>query len=211
MSSGAHLWKWACLIAAVGCVVFFATAGRAVLDQCLTQLRLLGPLPFFAVFALCISFGVPPTPFLLAAGAAFGVLTNLVGFTISYAISLIIAYGCARPLFKRQLDAFMERKAPFVSGLLRENSVLATLLVRLTPGFPYVLQNCLLVSVSRSFRAFLLVSLPPLISLSMLYASLGRNLMAKRYGLLAFFLALLAAMILLLRFILRRRAGALKA
>jgi len=206
MNLRGNKWQWLALIAALGLAVFFLTAGRGFFETFLDHLRALGPVPFFAIFAVCVSFGVPPTPFLLAAGAAFGAWTNLLGFTISYTVSLVIAYTWARPLFKSRLDAFIEKKSPLLAGVLRENTAMAILLARLTPGFPYVLQNCLLASLCRSLKPFILISLPPMVAYAMLYASLGKSLAARNYGLLAFFAAALVGVAVVIRFTLRRRA-----
>jgi uncharacterized membrane protein YdjX (TVP38/TMEM64 family) len=206
MNFRGNKWQWLALAAVLGLAVFFLTFGRELLANGLGQLRAWGPMPFFAVFALCISFGAPPTPFLLAAGAAFGPWTNLLGFSLSYAISLGIAFTWARPLFKSRLEAFLAKKSPVLEGALRENGAMAILLVRLTPGFPYVLQNCLLAAVSRSIKPFIFISLPPLVGYAMLYASLGRSLAARHFGLLGFLVAALAGVAVMIRFFLRRRS-----
>jgi uncharacterized membrane protein YdjX (TVP38/TMEM64 family) len=200
-------WRMACLVVLAVVTVIFLTVGREPLNHFLNQLRQWGPVPFYMVFALSISLGVPPTPFLLAAGGAFDFNTNLIGIPISYACSLTIAYAYAQRLFKRQLEQFISAKAPHLAGLLRDNPRTTTLLVRLTPGFPYVLQNCLLVTTCRSFWGFLLPSLPPLVFLAMLYASMSKSLLAGKYGLLAVLLFVLGAVILAFRHVARRGAG----
>lgn len=197
----------ACLAGLAAVVVICLTVGREPLNHFLNSLRQWGAVPFYAVFALAISFGVPPTPFLLAAGAAFDSGTNLIGITIAYACSLTIAHAYAQRLFKRQLEQFITTKAPYLAGLLRNNPMTTTLLVRLTPGFPYVLQNCLLVTTCRSYGGFLWPSLPPLVLLAMLYASLGRTLMAGKYGLLVVLLIILGAVLVAFRHVARSRAG----
>jgi uncharacterized membrane protein YdjX (TVP38/TMEM64 family) len=197
----------ACLAGLAVVAVIFLTVGREPLNHFLNQLRQWGAVPFYVVFALSISFGAPPTPFLLAAGGAFDFGTNLIGIPISYACSLTIAYVYAQRLFKRQLEQFLSAKAPHLAGLLRDNPVITTLLVRLTPGFPYVLQNCLLVTTCRSFFGFLLPSLPPLVFLAMLYASLSKSLMAGKYGLLVLLACVLGVVILAFRHFTRQRAA----
>jgi uncharacterized membrane protein YdjX (TVP38/TMEM64 family) len=195
----------ACLAGLVAVAGLFVTVGREPLNQFLNQLRQWGALPFYVVFALSISFGVPPTPFLLVAGAAFDFGTNLIGIPISYACSLTIAYSYAQRLFKKQLDQFVSSKAPYLSGLLRSNPLTTTVLVRLTPGFPYVLQNCLLVTICRSYGEFLLPSLPPLVLLAMLFASLSKTLLAGKYGLLMLLIFVLGAVIVAFRHLVRGR------
>jgi uncharacterized membrane protein YdjX (TVP38/TMEM64 family) len=200
------MWRMACLAGLAVVAVVFLTVGREPLNHFLNQLRQWGAVPFYVVFALSISFGVPPTPFLLVAGAAFDFGTNLIGIPIAYACSLTIAYGYAQRLFKRQLEQFISTKAPYLAGLLRDNPMVTTLLVRLTPGFPYVLQNCLLVTTCRSYGEFLLPSLPPLVFLALLFASLGKTLMAGKYGLLVVLLFVLGVVVMAFRHLMRRRS-----
>jgi len=186
--------------------LFFLTAGRGLLDQFLASLRQWGPVPFYLVFAVLVSVGVPPTPFLLAAGAAFDFPANLLALPLAYAASLGLAFPLANRLFRRQLDAFLTAKAPVVANLLKESPALATVLVRCTPGFPYVLQNCLLVSTGQPFGRFFLASLPPLVLFGVLYLAIGKSLLAGKYGLLGLALFALVAVLFLFRHLARRRA-----
>jgi uncharacterized membrane protein YdjX (TVP38/TMEM64 family) len=199
-------WKLVVLAGLVLVVIGCFTLGRGPLNQFLEQLRHWGPVLFFGIFALCISFGVPPTPFLLVAGATFDLATNSLGLFIGYAVSLAVAYAYAHRLFQRQLAEFLERKVPVVAGLLQESPVLATVLVRLTPGFPYVLQNCLVVGVCRSFRSYLLASLPPLVLLAILYTQLGKGLLAGNVRLIALALFALLCVAAGFRLLARRRS-----
>jgi uncharacterized membrane protein YdjX (TVP38/TMEM64 family) len=191
-------------------LIYFLTFGREPLNQFLAHVRQVGPVAFYLVFAIGISAGIPPTPFLLMAGATFDVTTNSVGLTASFAFSLADSFFYANRLFKRQLGDFMQQKAPVISGILQANPIAATILVRLTPGFPYVLQNCFLVTVSRSFAAFFLASLPPVLAMATLYTLMGKNLMGGNYRLLILVGFILAAVILVMRFITQRRTAKTK-
>jgi uncharacterized membrane protein YdjX (TVP38/TMEM64 family) len=195
------------LVGLMAVVVFFLTAGRGPLDHFLACLRQWGPLPFYSVFAVLVSFGVPPTPFLLAAGGAFDLPANLVALPLAYAASLGIAFPLATRLFRRQVEALLAAKAPAVGSLLKDSPTLSTILVRCTPGFPYVLQNCLLVSTGQPFGTFFLASLPPLVLFGVLYLAIGKSLLAGRYGLLGLVVFVLVAVILVFRHLARRRAG----
>jgi uncharacterized membrane protein YdjX (TVP38/TMEM64 family) len=191
-------------------LIYFLTFGREPLNNFLAQVREVGPVAFFLVFAIGISAGIPATPFLFMAGATFDVLTNIIGLSACFAFSLAISFFYANRLFKRQLGDFMQQKAPVISGILQANPIAATILVRLTPGFPYVLQYCFLVTVSRSFAAFFLASLPPVLAMATLYTLMGKNLMGGNYRLLILVGFILAAVILVMRFITQRRTAKTK-
>lgn len=52
------MWRIACLAGLAAVVIFFLTVGREPLNHFLDQLRQWGAVPFYALFALCISFGM---------------------------------------------------------------------------------------------------------------------------------------------------------
>lgn len=168
-------WRIACLIGLVLAVAFFFTLGREPVKLALNQIRQWGPAPFFGVFAFCISFGVPPTPFLLAAGAAFGIGTNLVGLLFAYSVSLAVSYGYANRLFKAAAQGFLERRAPQLADCFVEHPRMSVFLVRMFPGFPYVLQNCLLAAMCRSFSTYFAASLASILLVAPLYVLAGRS------------------------------------
>jgi uncharacterized membrane protein YdjX (TVP38/TMEM64 family) len=200
----ANAWRVVCLAALVAVAVSCLTVGREPLERGLVQLRQLGPLPYFSLFAIVISFGVPPTPFLLAAGGAFDLKVSLLGLVLSYAASLVISFSYSSRLFGRQLERFLSANAPSLALLLRENSAATILLARMTPGFPYVLQNCLLSPIAR-FGVYFLASMPPLVFMGMLYVALGQNLLTGRFGLAAVLLLILGVVLLIYRRVLRRK------
>ncbi len=200
-------WKWLCLAALAAVAAYFLTFGRQPLNHFLEQLRQWGPVPFYAVFALLISLGVPPTPFLLMAGAAYDLGTNALGLSLAYAVSLGFSFFYASRLFRRPLQTFLAAKAPLVAGVLGENPVLSTVLIRLTPGFPYVLQNCLLASTCPSFVTFFFPSLPAVLAMAMLFVGLGRSLLAGNYAWVGLLLVILGGVLLIFRYIARHRAA----
>lgn len=202
-----NIWRAACLGVLGIVAVYSLTVGREGLQALMGELRGLGPWVFFSVFAISISFGVPPTPFLLAAGAAFSLQVNLIGLSAAYIVSLTIAYAYAQRLFKAQLEKFIRTKAPFLATLLQENPYMTILLVRLTPGFPYVLQNCFLVAVAPSLRMFLVISLPPILLMSILLASLGKSLLAGQFTVLFVLIFLLCAIAVAFRYYVRKRVA----
>ena len=173
------------------------TLGREALIRWLEWLRGLGPVPFYGVFSTFISVGVPPTPFLLAAGAAFDLGTNLIGLLFAYSLSLAISYCYGNRLFRGPMQRFLERKTPLARTFLIEHPRMAIVLVRLLPGFPYVLQNCLLAAVCRSFSSYFLVSLAPLLLMASLYILVGRSAVDRNMLLLVPVLLLLLALALL--------------
>jgi uncharacterized membrane protein YdjX (TVP38/TMEM64 family) len=199
------LWKWLCLVGMVAAAILVVTVWREPLNRGLELLRQMGPVPFYGVVALCLSFGVPAAPFLLVCGATFSFWTNLAGWTVAFAVSLAFTYFFANRLFKAQLDQFLQKKAGSLNHLIRQNTVAAVVLARLTPGFPYMLQNCFLAPICPSFTVFMFASLPPLICVAMLYTSIGGGLVHTNVTLLVLPAAVLVLMLLAVRHFIRKR------
>jgi len=198
-------WKGICLVIILGIIATFVTVGREPLKQFIDGLRHMGPIPFFTVLSICISFGLPPTPFLLVAGATFSFWTNITGLTFAFGISLTANYFFANRLFKTQFEHFLEQKASSLNHLIRQNTVIAVVIVRLTPGFPYILQNCLLASLCSNFALFFLGSLPPLLFIAMLYTAIGSGLVHANITLLVFPALALLGVFLAMRYCVLRK------
>jgi len=107
-----------------------------------------GPAAFFGAMAVLPLFGFPISPFSLAAGPLFGAslgtpLVLACGIT-AIAINLTLAYWLARrglrPLLAR-LVARLGYRLPAASG---EDATGLIILMRVTPGPPFFVQNYLL-------------------------------------------------------------------
>ncbi len=196
------------LVGLAATFIYGLTVGKEPLARLLDRLREAGPLACYSVFAVAISVGIPPTPFLLAAGAAFSLGANLAGVLTSYAVSLVISYLYGNRLFKGTLSGWLRHRAPQVTAFFQDSPRLTTVCVRLFPGFPYVLQNCFLSGICPSFRAYFLVSLPPVVASAWLYVLVGRNVFSGNYGLAALLAAALFCTVALFRWYLSRQSAA---
>jgi len=126
------------------------------------KVRGLGPGWFFAAFAVLPAVGCPVSLFSLTAGPLFvpmlGMPVVLLLTGVSMAVSMTISYGLARygvrPWVTRLL-AFLGYSIPVVpAGKQR----MFTLLVRITPGPPYVFQSFLLGLAEVPFWLYLGIS-----------------------------------------------------
>lgn len=117
---------------------------------------------FFAAFAVLPAIGFPVSPFAFAAGTVFGPVlglpTVLALAGASMAISMTISYGLARFVLRpwvERLLGFLGYAVPVVpAGRQR----MFTLLVRVTPGVPYVFQSFVLGLAGVPFRVYLTIS-----------------------------------------------------
>jgi uncharacterized membrane protein YdjX (TVP38/TMEM64 family) len=124
--------------------------------------RHLGAEWFFAAFAVLPAVGFPVSVFPLAAGPLFvpvlGLPTVLLLSSACMAISMTISYALARYVVRpwvTRLLGYLGYKIPVVPA---EKQRMFTVLVRITPGPPYVFQSFLLGLAEVSFGTYLLIS-----------------------------------------------------
>ena len=135
---------------------------KEVANSAKDWVRGLGAGWFYTAFAVLPAFGFPVSAFALAAGSLFGselglpLVLGLAG--LSMAASMTLSYGLARFVVRpwvERLLAFLGYAIPMVPA---GRQGLFVLMVRITPGAPYVFQNFLLGLSGVSFGTYLAVS-----------------------------------------------------
>lgn len=132
------------------------------LDQGLALIRSAGPVAFFVAMALLPGFGVPVSAFSLPAGSLFGeqlgmttvVLLCLAAVTVNLILTYWLARSALRPLLSK-LVARLGYKLPEVSSADAGDLIL---ILRVTPGFPFFVQNYLLGLADAPVRPYLVLS-----------------------------------------------------
>lgn len=151
-------------LAGVAAMVPPETWGRLkeLAGQAAAWVRGLGAGWFFAAFAVLPAIGFPVSIFAFAAGSLFGPVlglpTVLALAGASMAVSMTISYGLARYVLRPwvgRLLGFLGYAAPVVPAGKQRMFVL---LVRVTPGVPYVVQSFLLGLAEVPFRIYLAIS-----------------------------------------------------
>jgi uncharacterized membrane protein YdjX (TVP38/TMEM64 family) len=135
---------------------------REGIEWVLGQVRALGPVAFFSLMALLPAVGAPVSVFTLTAGPVFGPTLGLPLVLVlalgSLAINLALTYAMARWLLRPWLErlcAWLGFGIPEVAVADQRNLVI---LVRVTPGPPYVLQNYLLGMARIPFWTYFVIS-----------------------------------------------------
>ncbi|MBS0632800.1 MAG: VTT domain-containing protein [Verrucomicrobia bacterium] len=138
-------------------VVVLATGGllmmqgvdvRGWIDRGMNLVRSTGPVTFFTAMALTPAVGVPASLFTLTAGTAFGpqlgifwvMVLCMAAILVNVALTHWLARYALRPLLEK-LMAKLGYKLPQVAA---ENTTDLAILVRVTPGSPFPVQNYLL-------------------------------------------------------------------
>ncbi len=121
-----------------------------------------GPAIFFAAMAVLPAFGVPMAPFALAAGPLFGerlgfpaiILLGIAALTFNLTVTYWLARRWLRPWLTRVLGHFGYR----IPQVDREDITDLIVLLRVTPGFPFFVQNYLLGLADAPFLRYLAIS-----------------------------------------------------
>lgn len=148
--------------------------------------------------------GFPISPLFILLGVSMGpgiglpatCLAGIGAQTFCSIWTYALASGPLRGFCRDRL--FRNRKLPAVTG---ENAVRLSLIVRLTPGFPYPLQNIALGVMAIPFRTYLFVSIPASGLYAVGFITTGGALFQGRGGLALTAALLLVVLILLTRFV----------
>jgi uncharacterized membrane protein YdjX (TVP38/TMEM64 family) len=137
---------------------------RQWLEETLSLIRSFGPAAFFAAMAVLPALGCPLSIFTLTAGPVFGptlglplVLSLAAG---AIAVNLALSYWLARYGFRPWIEWLFTRLGYRLPQVSSANELALTVLVRVTPGPPFVLQSFLLGLAGVAFRIYMLVSWP---------------------------------------------------
>jgi uncharacterized membrane protein YdjX (TVP38/TMEM64 family) len=203
-------------IAAVVCGVIGLLALREIgvqrlvewLDLFIVAIRDMGPWIFFAAMAVLPAAGAPLMAFNLVAGEAFAPQMTMPGVIVTVAFviaaNLVLTYWLARYALRPLLTRMVERYGYSVPRVTKENALMVTLLVRLTPGPPFFLQGYLLGLAEVPLRLFLIVSWLAVLPIAISAVVLGKAAREGNIGKIAAVLGIMVASVVVVQ-ILRRR------
>jgi len=135
---------------------------RSLAEQGVAQVRQVGATGFFLLMALLPAVGCPLSVFTLTAGPVFaptiGMPAVLLLVWLSLALNLALSYWLARHALRPWLErlvGWLGYKLPEVKAADHRGMVI---LVRVTPGPPYVLQSYLLGLAGIPFSTYFFIS-----------------------------------------------------
>jgi uncharacterized membrane protein YdjX (TVP38/TMEM64 family) len=143
------------VLVAVAGLALSGHAGRALAAQALAGIDHLvavlsagGPWLFFGGMAVLPAVGMPMMAFSLTAGPAFAPTLG-VGGTVAAAlaattVNLVLTYALARRALRPLLMRLMERLGYRLPEVETKDSIDLIVILRVTPGFPFFVQNYLL-------------------------------------------------------------------
>lgn len=135
---------------------------REAVAGAVAWVRALGPWWFFAAFAVLPAVGFPVSIFALSAGSLFGPVLGLPWVLalagLCMAVSMSISYWLARYVVRPWVERLLGYVGYRVPVVPPEKQRVFTVLVRITPGVPYVFQSFLLGLAGVPFWTYLLIS-----------------------------------------------------
>ena len=189
---------------------------RSWMEWGLSLVRDAGPLAFFGGMAVLPAVGFPLSPFTLTAGSVFAPTLGwgvvLAATWLALSINVMITYVIARWLARPLLEKLVLRMGYDWPQVKPADYMTVTLLVRMTPGPPFVLQSVILGLAEVPVRIYLLGSILVAGAYGTAFVFFGDALLQGkgRMALLGFMLltALTLGAQLFRRHLARKKAGA---
>jgi len=137
------------IVAAVTAVVVLRGVDvRGAIDQGLEVIRGAGAAVFFTAMALLPAVGVPASVFTLTAGPVFGPKLGMplvvVLSVAAMMFNIVMSYFLARRALRPVLEKLIQRLGYKLPDVPKEDMLDLTIIVRVTPGSPFPVQNYLL-------------------------------------------------------------------
>lgn len=121
---------------------------KALVAQGLERIGQAGPVVFFGSMALLPSLGVPLSPFSLTAGSVFaaslGMPLVMVLALAAVTFNILFSYYLARRAFRPLLEKLVVRLGYKLPEVAAGDTTDLIILIRVTPGVPFPVQNYLL-------------------------------------------------------------------
>ncbi|MDI1249651.1 MAG: VTT domain-containing protein [Lacunisphaera sp.] len=121
---------------------------KALVAQGLELIRHAGPVVFFGSMALLPALGAPLSPFALTAGSVFapslGMPLVIVLALTAVTFNIMFSYYLARRAFRPLLEKLVVRLGYTLPEVAAGDATDLIILVRVTPGLPFPVQNYLL-------------------------------------------------------------------
>lgn len=135
---------------------------KGLVQQALERVRSAGPVVFFAAQAVLPAVGAPQTAFSLTAGSLFGAQLGMplvvVLSTLALTVNMALTYWLASRLLHPVLEKLFIRLGYKLPTVASGSATDLIVLLRVTPGVPFPVQNYLLGLARVPFGRYLLVS-----------------------------------------------------
>jgi len=149
------------LLVGIG-LVFRGYDLKGAIDHGLAFVRGAGPVVFFLAMALLPAVGAPQSIFTLAAGPLFGAQLGMVTVVLlavsATLFNMVFSYWLASRVLRPVLEAVLQRLGYKIPQVQEGDETGLIVLLRVTPGVPFTVQNYLLGLARAKFGRYLLIS-----------------------------------------------------
>lgn len=160
-----------------------------------------GPWPFFLIMTVGLFVGLPVSPFLILSGI-YGLEIAIAGCVFSVMINMVGGWALSgrwlRPFFERLVSRF----GYSIPQFKRSDMIQVALLIRLTPGLPFFLQNYLLGLARMPLVWYLAVSMPIVLTVDVCVIIFGDALLRGDMGVIvgaAFLMIMISLIVRMIR------------
>lgn len=161
------------------------------------------PVLFLVAFIILPSLAVPVTPFYVLTGVVIGQLYGLpaacAAALASITINMAWTYWIAAYPFRNVLENLLRRTKYRIPEVSRTNLVRFTVVMRITPVFPFFIQTYVLGITRVPFKIYLLTSILVQGTFAVLFVVSGGAIFQGQTGLAVIGITLIVSVILLVR------------
>jgi uncharacterized membrane protein YdjX (TVP38/TMEM64 family) len=138
---------------------------------------------FFTTMALVCLLPFPISLFYLAAGPLFGIVPAILWIAPTLAVNQLLGHAIANGVLRPRIEALIEGRGYTVPRVTKPaDQNLFTAAVRITPGFPYFLQNLVLGVAGIERKRYILISVPVQMIYAVGFVVLGKSAMDGEFG-----------------------------
>lgn len=193
-----------------GALIWRGVNVKALVVQCMATIAGAGPWVFFSAMAILPAIGFPLLAFALPAGPAFIPQLGRGGVIAAYgaaiAVNLALSYWLARYALRPVVSRLVARLGYRIPQLAPDEQVEVAVLLRVTPGTPFCLQNYLLGLGEVPFFTYLAVSWPIAMAYGVGFVLAGDALMRGEARMAIFGVSLLVVVVIVVH-LLRKHYG----
>lgn len=157
------------VLALIGAVVVYFLGFQTVWDRAMAiktalmdRVSAAGPLVYFSAMAILPALGIPNLAFALTAGPIFGAQLGLFQVTVysllALTINLTLAYWLARRWGRPLITKLLRRFGYDLPEVPADGMTEFIVLLRVTPGVPFLVQNYLLGLANAPFLRYMVIS-----------------------------------------------------
>jgi uncharacterized membrane protein YdjX (TVP38/TMEM64 family) len=137
---------------------------REIIERGMEVIRNAGPVVFFCAMAVLPGLGVPSLTFMLTAGPVFGETLGMPWVVIlcllASTVNLVVTYALARRALRPFFETMMKRLGYKIPEVDEGDLTGLTIVMRVTPGIPFFVQNYLLGIAGVPVVKYLAISCP---------------------------------------------------